>query len=297
MKAPVANMAKAIMVQGSASGVGKSVLTTALCRIFTQDGYKTAPFKAQNMTTICHTLDDGRKMARSQAIAAYACKTEPEPDMNPVLLMMGGGGTEIFINGVSVGAMARHEYSEYKTHAFEHILAAYNRLSEKNDVIVIEGAGSPVELNLNKNDIVNMGLAKAAAAPVLLVSDIMRGGVFASLYGTLALLPEDEKQLVKGLVVNKFKGSIEHFSYGVSILEEICKTPVLGVIPHIDVRLEDEDSLAEDEVKTKSSLEKSYNISDYDEHMHSEFNRLATHFRTNLNMAKLYEVLMRQNDY
>jgi len=279
------------MVQGAASGVGKSVLTTALCRIFTQDGYKTAPFKSQNMTAVCHTLDDGRKMARSQAIAAYACNSEPVPDMNPVLLMMGNDGTEVIICGKSAGIMNRHEYNEYKKLAFDQILAAFNRLSEANDVIVIEGAGSPVELNLNKDDIVNMGLAKAVNAPVLLVSDITRGGVFASLYGTVALFPEDEKRLVKGIVVNKFKGSIEHFKDGVSILEKICGVPVLGVIPHIDVRLEDEDSLTDGEVKTREYLERNLEITNYNEHMQSEFDRLAAHFRANLNMTQLYEVL------
>jgi len=279
------------MIQGAASGVGKSVLTTALCRIFTQDGYKTAPFKSQNMTAVCHTLDDGRKMARSQAIAAYACNSEPVPDMNPVLLMMGNDGTEVIICGKSAGIMNRHEYNEHKKLAFDQILAAFNRLSEANDVIVIEGAGSPVELNLNKDDIVNMGLAKAVNAPVLLVSDITRGGVFASLYGTVALFPEDEKRLVKGLVVNKFKGSIEHFKDGVSILEEICGVPVLGVIPHIDVRLEDEDSLTDGEVKTREYLERNLEITNYNEHMQSEFDRLAAHFRANLNMTQLYEVL------
>ena len=285
-------MAKVIMIQGTASGVGKSVLTTVLCRIFTQDGYKTAPFKAQNMTDVCHILGDGRKMARSSAIAAYACKKEPDPDMNPVLLMMGSDSTEVIIRGKSVGVIDRHEYNAYKKQAFENVLDAFNRLSEENDVIVIEGAGSPVELNLNKDDIVNMGLAKAVNAPVLLVSDIVRGGVFASLYGTVKLLPEDEKRLLKGLIVNKFKGSIEHFGDGVSILEQLCGVPVLGVIPHIEVRLEDEDSLTDGELKTKESLESSLVISNYNEHMQSEFDRLAVHFRTNLDMVRIYGVLL-----
>jgi adenosylcobyric acid synthase len=136
-----------------------------------------------------------------------------------------------------------------------------------------------------------MGLAKAVNAPVLLVSDIIRGGVFASLHGTVALLPEDEKRLVKGLVVNKLKGNIELFHDGVSILEELCGVPVLGVVPHIDIRLEDEDSLTDGELKTKDSLENGLEIKDYNEHMQSEFDQLAAHFRMSLNMAKLYEIL------
>jgi adenosylcobyric acid synthase len=284
-------MAKIIMVQGTASNVGKSVLTTALCRIFTQDGYKTAPFKSQNMTTVCHTLGDGRKMARSQAIAAYACKCEPSPDMNPVLLLMGENGTEVISGGESMGIMSRNEYKEYKKQVFNQILAAFNRLSETNDVVVIEGAGSPVELNLNKNDIVNMGLAKAVNAPVLLVSDIVRGGVFASVYGTMALLTEDEKRLVKGLVINKFKGNTEHFKDGVEILESLCNTPVLGVIPYIDVRLEDEDSLTDGKLKTVDNIMNDLKNTDYKGFIEAEFDRIAAHFRANLNMDKLYQII------
>jgi len=288
-------MAKTIMVQGTASGVGKSVFAAALCRIFTQDGFKTAPFKSQNTTAVFHLLNDGRKMARSQAIAAYACKSNPDPDMNPILLIMSNDGStkiEVIINGESMGIMNRHEYNEYKKQAFEQAVASFGRLAQSNDVVVIEGAGSPVELNLNKGDIVNMGFAKAVNAPVLLVSDILRGGVFASLYGTVALLPEDEKCLVKGLVINKFKGNTASFKDGVRIIEELCAAPVLGVIPFTDVRLEDEDSLTDGGLKTKQSLEREISSSvDYNDYMQSEFDRIAAHFRANLNMPKLYEVL------
>ena len=284
-------MAKVIMVQGTASGVGKSVLATALCRMFTQDGYKTAPFKAQNMTAVCHVLSDGRKMARSQAIAAYACNTEPDSDMNPVLLMMGKDETEVIIDGESAGVQRGNDYKAYKKQAFTQILAAFSRLAESNDIVVIEGAGSPVELNLNQHDIVNMGLAKAVNAPVLLVSDIHRGGVFASLYGTLELLPEDERQLVKGLVVNKFIGSLEHFGDGVAILERLCRVPVLGVIPNTDIWLEDEDSLVDGAMKTKESLQSSLKGLDYDENMHTEFDKLAAFFRRHLDMEAIYEIL------
>jgi len=284
-------MAKIIMVQGTASGVGKSVLAAALCRIFTQDGFKVAPFKPQNMTSIYHTLGDGRRMARSQAVAAYACNAEPVPDMNPVLLIMGENGTEIVINGVLEGMMNRHEYTEYKRRAFGQIIAAYQRLSASYDIIIAEGAGSPVELNLNKNDIVNMGFARAANAPVLLVSDISRGGVFASLFGTVALMPDDERRLVKGLVVNKFKGDAQLFADGVKILEDLCGAPVLGVIPHTEIMLEDEDGLADGEVKTRESLMKKIGAANYGAHMQAEFDRLAAHFRKHLDMAQIYAIL------
>jgi len=279
------------MVQGTASGAGKSVLATALCRIFTQDGYKAAPFKSQNMTTVCHTLDDGRKMARSQAIAACACGAGADPDMNPVLLMMGEGGTEVIVRGHSVGIMDRDEYRRYKTQAFSQILEAFGRLSQNCDIIVIEGAGSPVELNLNRDDIVNMGLAKAVDAPVVLVADIMRGGVFASAYGTASLLPRDEKRLLKGLVVNKFKGNTEYFRDGASMLEELCGVPVLGIIPYTDIGLEDEDGLTDGEMNTRESLERMHHNIDYNDYIQSEFDRIADHFRANLNMPGIYDII------
>jgi Cobyric acid synthase len=285
-------MAKKIMIQGTASGAGKSILTTALCRILTQDGYKVAPFKSQNMTTVCHTLPDGRRMARSQAIAAYACKSEPNPVMNPILLMMGKDGTEVLVSGKSMGIMNLHEYKEYKKQAFNQVLEAYNRLAELNDIIIIEGAGSPVELNLNKDDIVNMGLAKVVNAPVLLVSDIVRGGVFASMYGTMALFTEEEKQLVKGLVINKFKGNTEYFKDGVAILEELCGQPILGVVPYTDIGLEDEDSLTDGEMKTKETIESKLKITDYNDYIQSEFDRIAAHFRANLDMPKINDILI-----
>jgi len=284
-------MAKVIMVQGTASGVGKSVLTTALCRIFKQDGYKVAPFKSQNMTTVCHELPDGRKMARSQAIAAYACTCEPSPDMNPVLLMIGADGIEVIVDGESKGVMDRQELKAYRERAFESVLAAYGRLFASNDILVIEGAGSPVELNLKAGDIINMGLAKAVNAPVVLVSDIVRGGVFASLYGTMALFEEDERALVKGIVINKFKGSIELFKDGEAILEDICGVPVLGVIPSIDIWLEDEDSLVEGEMKTKETLASRLKSETYEEYLQQEFDRVAEPFRAHLDMEKIYEIL------
>ena len=284
-------MAAIIMIQGTASGVGKTILTTALCRIFTQDGYKTAPFKSQNMTSVSHILPDGREMARSQAIAAYACNIEPTSDMNPILLKMSADGTDVIINGESVGIMDSTGCSGYKKHALASALKAFKRLSELYDVIVIEGAGSPVELNLNNNDIANMGLAKAVGAPVLLASDISCGGVFASLYGTIELLQKNEKQLIKGVVVNKFKGSKEHLGDAVSILEEICSVPVLGIIPYTDIALEDEDSLSSGFSESGSNCISNAGLRENNEQMQAEFERIAGHFRANLNMKGIYCVL------
>lgn len=287
------NVAKIIMIQGTASGVGKSILTTALCRIFKEDGYSVAPFKAQNMSSNYHTLENGDKMARSQAIAAYACGCEPHPDMNPILLMPSpAGGTEVVLSGKEIGAMNRFVYSDYKKRAFEEALAAFERLSAKYDVIVIEGAGSPVEMNLNKNDIVNMGFAEAVGAPVILVADINRGGVFASLYGTVMLFTESQRKLLKGLVVNKFRGDLQYFQDGKEIIEELCKKPVVGIVPYREVQLEDEDSLVDSGAeKTRASLGGTLSEETYRKLLDDEFDRLAAHFREHLDMKAVYEIL------
>jgi len=278
-------MGKVIMIQGTSSGAGKSVLSTALCRIFKQDGYKVAPFKAQNMSSNYHTLANGDKMARSQAIAAYACGIAPHVDMNPVLLMPSDRtSADVILNGKSNGALDSPTYTEFKQNAFSHVLEAFHRLSSTHDIIVAEGAGSPVEMNLIQNDIVNMSFAEAVQAPVILISDITRGGTFASLYGTMMLLTEAQKALVKGLVVNKFKGDISYFGDGKSIIEQLCTTPVVGVIPHTAIKIEDEDSITDfgHEAKTRQLFENN---------MEQAFDELAAHFRTYLEMEKIYEII------
>lgn len=292
-------MAKIIMVQGTASGVGKSILSTALCRILVQNGLTVAPFKSQNMSSNYHLLPNGDKMARSQAIAAYACRIQPSADMNPILLMPHNtGGTQVILCGKSVGNMSSLAYRAYKKKAREESLAALHRLSSAYDVIVVEGAGSPVEMNLIKDDIVNMGLAQAINAPVILVSDINRGGVFASLYGTMMLLSKEQRALVKGLVINKFKGDISHFGEGKSMIEQLCSKPVLGIIPYTDVRIEDEDSLTDFGCaqKTRASITAQTHSSDDESYMaflDAEFDRIAQHFRMHLDMEKiLSETLM-----
>ncbi len=288
-------MAKIIMVQGTSSGAGKSIFTTALCRIFTNDGYKVAPFKAQNLSSNFHVLENGDKMARSQAISAYACNIEPDSRMNPILIMPDKEGIQIYLNGKYKGTMDDFKYMDIKETFFDDILNSFNDLCEENDIVVIEGAGSPVELNLIKTDIVNMGFARAVNSPVLLISDITRGGVFASLYGTVKLVNEEDRRLIKGLVVNKFKGEIEFFKDGKEILEKICEKEVLGVIPHFEINIEDEDNLTDGkEMKTKESLMKSLKESsdkEYMKYLQKEFDLLAETFKKNLDMEKIYKIL------
>lgn len=289
-------MTKILMLQGTSSGVGKSIVTTALCRIFKQDGYRVAPFKAQNISSNAHILPNGYKMARAQAICAYACGLEPNFKMNPILLMPSeDGNIEVYLNGKYENNMNSYKYIDIKTQFLDKILDSFNKLCNENDIVVIEGAGSPVELNLIKCDIVNMGFAKTVNAPVLLISDILRGGVFASLYGTLALLKEEEKNLIKGLIINKFKGETEYFKDGRKILEDICRKDVLGVLPYIQINIEDEDSLIDgDKIKTKYSLMKDNKIktdSEYITYLENQFDLLANNFRENLDMDKIYNIL------
>ena len=237
--------ARCIMVQGTMSGAGKSLLCTALCRIFTQDGYRTAPFKSQNMALNSHVTRDGLEMGRAQAVQAQAAGLEPDVRMNPVLLKpCSDTGSQLIVMGEVRGQMAAAEYFRYKRRLFPEILAAYDSLAAENDVIVIEGAGSPAEINLREDDIVNMGLALRLDAPVLLAGDIDRGGVFAQLYGTGALLRDEERAQIKGLVVNKFRGDLEILRPGLAMLEEKTGKPVLGVVPYLKVDVDDEDSLA-----------------------------------------------------
>lgn len=238
-------MAKAIMVQGTMSNAGKSFFAAALCRIFRQDGYSCAPFKSQNMALNSYITADGCEIGRAQAMQAEAACVEPSALMNPVLLKPTTDvGSQVIVNGRAVGNMTASEYFRRKRELVPQIMDSYSKLAAQHDIIVIEGAGSPVELNLKSDDIVNMGMAELAKAPVLLVGDIDRGGVFAQLLGTLGLLEPHELSMVKGLVVNKFRGDISLFGSGVDILEKRGGKPVLGVVPYISVDIEDEDSLS-----------------------------------------------------
>ena len=238
-------MAKAIMIQGTASNAGKSLLCAGLCHIFAQDGYKVAPFKSQNMALNSAITRDGLEMGRAQVVQAQAAGVEPSADMNPVLLKPTSNvGSQVIVNGVPRGTMGATEYFRWKHNLIPDIMASYHRLEEAYDIIVIEGAGSPAEINLKADDFVNMGMAKLANAPVLLCGDIDRGGVFASLYGTVKLLDQEEQDRIRGLIINKFRGDPEILRPGLGQLEDLTGKPVLGIVPMLDVDVDDEDSLS-----------------------------------------------------
>ena len=238
--------AKCIMVQGTMSGAGKSLLCAALCRIFAQDGWRVAPFKSQNMALNSFVTKDGAEMGRAQVVQAQAAGVEPDVRMNPILLKPSSDvGSQVIVNGKARGQMSAADYFKMKRTLIPDILEAYNSLAAENDIIVIEGAGSPAEINLKADDIVNMGLAKLVDAPVLLAGDIDRGGVFAQLYGTVELLEPEERARIKGLVINKFRGDVEILRPGLAMLEEKTHLPVVGVVPYLRVEIEDEDSLSD----------------------------------------------------
>ncbi len=247
-------MTKSLMVQGTASGVGKSILSIGICRILQRKGRPVAPFKSQNMSSNAYRLASGLEMAKAQAIAAWACGLEPDVDMNPILLKITSGVTEVFVQGKSIGVMNREEYETYKRlDAWTPVMDSWNRLDERHDVIILEGAGSPVEMNMKDTDIANMNMARRADVPVILVSDIDRGGVFASVKGTLSLLSEEERRRVKGIVINKCRGRPERFDEVRKCMETTTGIPVLGMIPYLAIDIEDEDGLYDTKTGPKTT--------------------------------------------
>jgi len=239
--------AKSVMIQGTMSNVGKSLIAAGLCRIYAEEGLRVAPFKGQNMALNSYITAEGLEMGRAQVMQAECAGIDPDVRMNPVLLKpVSDMGSQVIVNGEVLGTMKAADYYRFKPRLIPEVREAYESLAAENDLIVIEGAGSPAEINLKDADgFVNMGMAKIARSPVLLVGDIDRGGVFAQLEGTVHLLDPDERAMVKGLIINKFRGDIHLLDSGVRMIEEITGIPVLGVTPYMQLDVDDEDSLTE----------------------------------------------------
>lgn len=292
-------MAKVIMVQGTMSNVGKSFVVAGLLRVFKQDGYRVAPFKSQNMALNSYITKDGLEMGRAQAMQAEAAGIEPDVCMNPILLKpVHDCGSQVIVNGKVISNMSAKEYFQYKSRLVPDILAAFQKLSESADIIVIEGAGSPAEINLKSDDIVNMGVAALVDAPVLLVGDIDRGGVFAQLLGTLMLLEEAEKRRVGGLVINKFRGDKSILDPGIKMLEEKSRLPVVGVLPCLKISLDDEDSLG-DHLKSQEMgviniavvrLPRMSNYTDF--HVFEKLPGVSVHYTDSVRLLELADMII-----
>ena len=244
--------ARRIMIQGTGSHVGKSVITAALCRYFREEGFRVAPFKAQNMSNNSFVTADGREISRAQAFQAAACGVEPTVEMNPILLKPSSDhSSQVVVLGKPVGLMKAREYHQYQPRLVSIVRQSLEQLSEQYDIVVIEGAGSPAEINLRQFDIVNMAVAKIGNTPVILVSDINLGGTFASLVGTLELLEPSERSLVKAFIINKFRGDLSLLHDGITWLEKRTGKKVLGVLPFlIDLPIQEEDAIPESKWKT-----------------------------------------------
>jgi len=242
--------AQTLMVQGTTSDAGKSILVTALCRILARTGLHVAPFKPQNMALNSAVTAEGGEIGRAQAVQAEACYLAPTVDMNPVLLKPNSEvGSQVILRGQSIGNMQATEYHAYKPKLLNEVLASHTRLSEHYDAVIVEGAGSPAEINLREHDIANMGFAEAVDCPVIIVADIDRGGVFAHLFGTYELLSDTEKQRVIGFVINRFRGDVSLLQSGLDWLEQKTQVPVLGVLPYIqNLHIEAEDAVNNEQV-------------------------------------------------
>ncbi len=238
-------MKPAVMLQGTSSNAGKSIMAAAFCRILLQDGYSVAPFKAQNMSLNSYVTRDGGEMGRAQVVQAQACRIDPDVRMNPILLKPSSDtGAQVILMGKPVGNMDVNTYIRYKPEAFTAVKEAYDSLASEHDVIILEGAGSPAEVNLKHHDIVNMTMARYARSPVILVGDIDRGGVFASFIGTMEVLAEWERALVAGFVINRFRGDKSLLDDAINYVERYTGRPTFGVVPYLqDLGLPEEDSV------------------------------------------------------
>lgn len=274
-----------IMIQGTTSSAGKSLFCTGLCRIFKKKGLKVVPFKSQNMSSVFFTTADGKKISSAQALQARAAGIEPRPEMNPILLIPKTDvGSKVIILGEEKKEMKAREYFEYKKTCKPMILKTFQKLEKENDIVVIEGAGSPAEINLNQNDIVNMGMAEMADAPVLLIADIDRGGVFAQLYGTVMLLPEKDRKRIKGMIINKFRGDKSLLDPGIKMIEDLVKIPVIATIPYMHLELADEDSLIDDDKRCNTQAQS-------DAELEKELDKLAALIEENSDMDFIFKTV------
>lgn len=276
-------MAK-IMVQGATSSAGKSLLCTGLCRYFYKKGLNVFPFKSQNMSRNAFVDEDGNKIATAQVQQAFACNRKPDVKMNPVLLIPKTDvGSTVVLFGKEFKDMKAREYFEYKKELLPVIEKTFSEIESENDIVVVEGAGSPAEINLRENDIVNMGLAELVDLPVILVADIDRGGVFASLYGTVMLLSENERKRIKGLVINKFRGDKTLLDSGIEQIEKLTGIPVIGTIPYVKLNIPDEDSLVDyDKPANHGGVTR--------EELEIEFDKLMNAIADNMDMKLVEEI-------
>ena len=281
----MARQAKLIMIQGTSSGAGKSTIAIGLCRLFSDRGYKVAPFKAQNMSSNFFTTLAGSKMALVQAIQAVAARKEPDPRMNPILLKpLGEYRSMVFLNGRFYSEMYAREYYEKFViqQGFTMVLKALDSLRSENDIIVIEGAGSPSEINIAKYDIANMLLAQEVAAPVIIVADIERGGCFASIVGTAQLLKPLHRALVKGFLINKFRGDVTLLAPAIKEVQKMTKKRILGIIPKIEFNLPEEDSLVGSVVGKAEIPRESWNW---------QIDLIAKAMKENIDMTRMSKVV------
>jgi adenosylcobyric acid synthase len=284
--------ARVLMIQGTSSGAGKSTMVVALCRIFSNMGYKVCPFKAQNMTSNFYVLKENhsiKAMARIQAVQAIAARVQPDIRMNPILLKpLGNNISEIILGGLKNLRMSAEEYytSFVLQKGFPKVLQDLETLRKENDLILIEGAGSPAEINLSNYDIANMILAEKIKSKVLLVADIERGGCFAAIVGTIKLLSAPQRKLVKGIIINKFLGQKSILNKGIISVEEMTEKKVLGVIPKTEFNIPNEDSL--DQKRSKSSFSKSY--------LDEQIDNVASTFKKNTDIKYLLNIVKMNHD-
>ncbi len=284
-------LGKSIMVQGTTSNAGKTFVVAGLCRVFAQDGYKTAPFKAQNMSNYGFFTESGKEMSRAQAVQAEAAKTAPSELMNPILLKpVSVKESRLILHGEDQGVIPAAEYFTKKGQMRAEVEKAHLLLSKQYDRIVIEGAGSPAEIKLSEDDFVNMGMAKMADAPVLLVADIDRGGMLASVYGTIKLLPSEQQKRIKGIIINKFRGEKSLLESGMKMLEELTGVPVVGVLPMTKIQIEDEDSLSGQDRYIDKNESEQHDIDNYKAFREKQYDLLADMIRENLDMEYIYSL-------